>query len=199
MNRAGKVIALSIALIGGLWVYSYASPGNTDTYVSKSGLMNLQPQNPSSSLFTQQMQDSNKVETSNSVQIQEANTTKVKEPYKAFLYALVPGAVVHGAGHFYAGKAGTGFLLLGSELAGATLLLVSVGMSWEEGSQTLESFPVAFAGGALFFGSWIYDMIGAPLAVQRENQEFLQGRNVRLRFDLDGASHSVRVQIVKRF
>jgi TM2 domain-containing membrane protein YozV len=181
MNRAKKVIALTIALTGGLWVYSYASPGDAQTYVSKSGLMNPDAEQSSGLVFAQRLQDSGKVEIPDSTEPQEASTTEAKEPYKAFLYALVPGAVVRGAGHLYAGKTGTGAVLLGSELAGATLLYVSLGMSAGSRTVTAEAFPVAFAGVALFLGSWIYDMGGAPLAVQKENQRLLQGNRPHLK------------------
>ncbi|MGB2989752.1 MAG: hypothetical protein WBC98_07305, partial [Candidatus Zixiibacteriota bacterium] len=105
--------------------------------------------------------------------------------------------VVHGAGHFYAGKTGTGLVLLGSELAGATLILASVGMSWEHGSVTGEAFPVAFVGGALFFGSWIYDMVKSPLIVQKQNRELLQGKSTDLELRMN--AEDVRVVVVYRF
>jgi hypothetical protein len=181
MNRAGKVIALTIALIGGLWVYSYASTGDAQTYVSRSGSIDLALDGPSSFLLAQQMEDSIRVHTLDSL--------KLKDPNMAVLYAVIPGVVIHGSGHFYAGKMGTGAVLLGCGAAGATIFYYGI---WGKGSY------MAF-GGFLFFGSWIYDLVGAPHAVQKENREFLQGRNVRLRFDLDHATRSVRVQIVKRF
>jgi hypothetical protein len=195
MNRAGKVIALSIALIGGLWVYSYASPGDAQTYVSRSGSIDFALEGPSSFSLAQHHEDSIRVHTLDSL--------KLKDPNMALLYAVIPGVLIHGSGHFYAGKTKTGAVLLGSELVGGTFFSIGVvgkGMSQLEGGEPWKYGNVFMAfGGFLFFGSWIYDIIGAPLAVQRENREFLQGRNVRLRFDLDGASHSVRVQMVKRF
>ena len=54
-------------------------------------------------------------------------------------------------------------------------------------------------GGVLFLGSWIYDLVGAPHAVQKANRELLGAENVDLRFGFDQTSHSVRVQIAKRF
>ena len=191
MNRAGKVIALSIALTGGLWVYSYASPGNTDTYVSKSGLMSAQPEKSSGLVFTQLLQDSSKVETADSTQLREANTIKAKEPYKAFLYALVPGAVLHGAGHFYAGKTGTGFLLVGSELVGATLMIAGSGRGWGRGYLTTEDVAMELVGGALFFGSWLYDIVRSPLIVDKENQQ-LKESQADLRFRM----HSTSLKLV---
>jgi hypothetical protein len=84
---------------------------------------------------------------------------------------------------------GTGAVLLGCEVVGGTIFYYGL---WGGGS-------FLASGGVLFFGSWIYDLVGAPHAVQRENRELLGGENVRLRFGFDQTSHSVRVQIVKRF
>ncbi|MGB7062154.1 MAG: hypothetical protein WBF13_07350 [Candidatus Zixiibacteriota bacterium] len=133
-KKVGAIYAVQLTLLLTCVLPAKALPltDHVQTYVSKSRLENLQLEKSSGFSLTQILvQDSSKAETSDSVQIREVNTTKAKEPYKAFLYALVPGAVLHGAGHFYAGKTGTGFVLLGSELSGATLILVSVGMSWE--------------------------------------------------------------------
>lgn len=181
MNDALKMLALTLALTCSLWVRSCASASDAQTYVSRSRLENLQLEKPSDLSFAQLMQDSSGVDTPDSAEPHEETTIRAKEPLKAFLYALVPGAVVHGAGHFYAGKTGTGAVLLGSELAGAILMYVSIGMSWGHGSTTVEAFPVAFAGVALFLGSWIYDMGGAPLAVHKENQRLLQGNHPDLK------------------
>ena len=199
MDRHVKVIVLSIALTGGLWIHSHASNSDAHTYVSRSRLENPQLEKSSDFSFTQLTQDSSRVETPDSTQPQQASAMRPKEPYKAFLYALVPGAVLHGAGHFYAGKTGTGFLLVGSELVGATLAIAGSGKGWGGGYRTTGEVAMELVGGALFFGSWIYDMVGAPLAVHRENRGLLGGENVRLTFDLDHTSHSARLQIVKRF
>ena len=123
MNRAGKVIALSIALTGGLWAYSYASTGDTQTYVSRSGSIDLALDGPSSFLLAQQMEDSIRVHTLDSL--------KLKDPNMAVLYAVIPGVVIHGSGHFYAGKMGTGAVLLGCGAAGATIFYYGI---WGKGS-----------------------------------------------------------------
>ena len=195
MNRAAKVIALTMSLTGGLWVYSYASSGNTDTYVSRRGSTDAAWDGPSSILLAQQMEDSTRVRPSDSL--------KLKDPNMALLYAVIPGVVIHGSGHFYAGKTKTGVVLLGSELVGGTIFYIGgldKAFSQSKGGKLgiYGDIFIAF-GGVLFVGSWIYDLVGAPLAVQRENRELLGGENVGLRFGFDQKSHSVRVQIVKRF
>lgn len=176
MKPFAKTVGFTLLVIGFLCPGSFGSTNVVETYASRIARLNPAPNAGSSVYFVVQTEEGETDSAADSISGGDSVVRKAKDPFRAFVYALVPGAVVHGAGHFYAGKTGTGLVLLGSELAGATLLLVSVGMSWEEGSQTLESFPVAFAGGALFFGSWIYDMIGAPLAVQRENRGALQGK-----------------------
>ena len=168
---------------------------HVQSYVSKSGSIDVTWDGPSNFLLAQHQEDS--------IIVNREVSRKLKDPGKALLYALVPGLVVHGAGHFYAGKTKTGAVLLGSELVGGTIFSIGVvgkGMSQLEGGEPWKYGDVFMAfGGVLFVGSWIYDVIGAPLAVQRENQKLLEGGNLRLKFDLDHTTHSVRVQIVRRF
>jgi hypothetical protein len=193
MNRAKKVIALTMALTGGLWVYSYASPGDAQTYVSRSRLENLQPEKSQGFSFTQLMQDSSP----DSVRTQGTNTAKTKEPYKAFLYALVPGAVVHGAGHFYARKVGTGFILLGCELTGAALVYLGTVTGVESGEPSPGGTVAVATGAALFLGSWACDAVFAPLSIKRQNEELLREKRTRLELRLKNGD--VRLVTVFRF
>ena len=181
MNRVGKVIALALALIGGLCTHSYALPGETETYVSRRGSTDAAWDGPSSFLLAQQMADS--------IRVHPSDSLKLKDPNMALLYAVIPGVLIHGSGHFYAGKTTTGAVLLGSELVGGTMFYYAL---WGGGS-------FLAAGGVLFFGSWIYDLVGAPHAVQKANRELLGAENADLRFGFDQTNHSVRIQIAKRF
>ena len=195
MSRAREVIALTIGLTSGLWVCSSASPGDVHTYVSTSGSAEAAWNGPSSVLLAQHQEDS--------IGVEGVGSRELKDAGVAFLYAAGPGFLVHGAGHFYAGKTKTGAVLLGSEVVGGALLFIGgfgKGVSQMEGGEPWKYGDILMVfGGMLFFGSWIYDMIGAPLAVQKENRELLQRSDVHLRFDPDPTSHSVRIQIAKRF
>ena len=103
-----------------------------------------------------------------------SKNVKKKSPTAAFLIALVPGSVVHGAGHFYAAKPKTGFVLLGSEIVGIGLFMGGAlsGFAGNEGNDRLET--IGFVGFSLFIVSWLYDMINAPLEVKKQNQKLLQ-------------------------
>ena len=195
MDTHAKVIVLTIALTGALWVYSSASPGDAQTYVCRSGCIDSALDGPAGFLLAQHQEDS--------IRVDRADSTEPKDPGVALLYAAVPGFFVHGAGHFYAGEKTAGWVLVGGEILSLCIMGCAVGIGLVESSNGSTSSGdadiVGIFGGALFVGTWVYDIIGAPLAVQRENRELLGGENVRLRFDLDGASHSVRVQMVKRF
>jgi len=128
---------------------------------------------------------------------------RAKDPGKALFYALVPGLVVHGVGHFYAGDKTAGWVLVGGEVLGLCLIAYAAGArsDYKPLSSDLddEAETIGYFGLGLFVGTWIYDVIGAPLAVQRENRELLGGEDVRLRFGFDQTNHSVRVQIVRSF
>jgi len=107
----------------------------------------------------------------------ELKPVKLKSPTTAFLIALVPGSVVHGAGHFYAGKPKTGVFLFSMELIGAGLFYLGALSSFGEQSENNSSKDgtvVKFFGFALFVGSWVADVIGAPKAVKKWNNELLK-------------------------
>ena len=188
-------IQLIPLLICVLSTTAFPSTNHVQTYVSRSASVDTALGGPSSFLYAQRQEDS--------IIASRDGSGKLKDPGKALLYALVPGLVVHGAGHFYAGEKTAGWVLAGGEILGLCLIAYAVGVRTDEKpmESTLndEAETIGYFGVGLFVGTWIYDVIGAPVAVQRENREFLGGENVHLRFDLDHTSHSVRVQIVKRF
>jgi hypothetical protein len=103
----------------------------------------------------------------------QSDSLRLKNPNTALLIAVIPGFVFHGSGHFYARKSLTGLALLATESVGL--------MVWRRGGNFLGSSgggtdaeQVQFIiGMALFFGSWAYDLIGAPLAVNNENERLL--------------------------
>ena len=115
MNRAKKAIALTIVLAGGLCACPQASTGNAQTYVSRSGYMNLGVGRPSSFLLARQMEDS--------VTVHSLDSLRLKDPNMALLYAVIPGVLIHGSGHIYAGKTGTGAALLGAGVVGGLYVL----------------------------------------------------------------------------
>ncbi len=196
MKRFARAIGLTMLLVCFLWAKTYPSTSKVQTYVSRDGSINLALDQSSSFLFAQQMEDTIRGERMDSIKLKDSNM--------AILYAVVPGIIIHGSGHFYAGKRKTGAILLASGVVGGALFFVGglgVGLSQLDGGQsTWEPGYVFMAtGGALFLGSWVYDMIGAPLAVQKYNEELLQKKNIGLEFDFNHRSKFVRFQIVKRF
>ncbi len=193
MNRAKKVIALTIALTGGLWVYSYASPGDAQTYVSRSGSIDLALDGSLSLSLAQHQQDS--------IRVNGAVSTELKDPEVALLYAAVPGFFVHGAGHFYAGEKTTGWVLVGGEILSLCIMTYAVGIGLSESTNgsisSRDADVIGIFGGALFVGTWVYDIMGAPLAVHKENQRLLQGNRPDL--GLRVTAEDVSVIVVYRF
>ena len=100
-----------------------------------------------------------------------SKNVKKKSPTAAFLIALVPGSVVHGAGHFYAGKLKTGAFLVGTELAGIGLFYLGAvsGMS-ENLEDEKDRGELEWIGFGLFLFSWLYDVIESPSVVNKQNQ-----------------------------
>ena len=135
----------------------------------------------------------------------EIKPAKLKSPTKAFVIALVPGSVVHGAGYFYAGKTKTALGVFGAEILGAGMAYVgALGMSLtsDTGGKTTGAGGVLFIFGlGLFTGSWIYDVIGSPFAVKNENDKILGKKPFPydLNMKFDEKQQQIKCLVVKRF
>lgn len=104
----------------------------------------------------------------------QSDTLRLRNPNTALLIAVVPGFVFHGSGHFYARKSLTGLALVAVEATGLILWLRGSNfMGGSSGGPDTEQAEF-ITGMALFFGSWAYDLIGAPLAVTRENEKLMK-------------------------
>lgn len=113
------------------------------------------------------------------------DSLKLKNPNTALFYAMVPGFVVHGTGHFYAGKPVTGVALLGVEIISLGLCYASAMFSFAEamgGTGKGDPEVTGLIGLGLFLSSWIYDMAGAPAVIERENEKILEKRATGLSF-----------------
>jgi hypothetical protein len=130
---------------------------------------------------------------------------KLKSPTTALVIALVPGSVVHGAGHFYAGKTGTALGLFGAEIVGTGLIYaVVIGRIFEgmEGSEKRGGEDAALIIGlGLFAGSWVYDVVASPLVVKKQNDEILGKKlsSYELNIELDKTDQQIKCLIVKHF
>jgi hypothetical protein len=100
-------------------------------------------------------------------------------PGMAVTLALAPGVVVHGAGHFYAGRPLVGAALLAAELGSLYLIYrggTSINSAINNGAVDAKSANFgeseefsrgagwAAAGVAVFLASWFFDLTGAPIA-----------------------------------
>lgn len=92
----------------------------------------------------------------------------------AFYKALFPGIIWHGSGHFYAKDSNTGFSLLSAEIVSVAIMGISINellTPIKEGQTYNVSRIVFFTGLTLFIGSWLYDVIFSPGAVDKFNKE----------------------------
>jgi TM2 domain-containing membrane protein YozV len=179
MKGFRRTIGLTILLICFLSAKTYSSTSKSQTYVSRGSSL-TQLSSPKSSLL--QSEHLNLLfaqQTNDSVKVANFESRKLKNPWVAFGIALVPGSIIHGAGHFYAGRIGTGFVLLGSELVGTGLIVVGlVGGIETITGEPREGWVIELeAGLVLFVGSWIYDIIGSPLVVMKSNKDLLQRKH----------------------
>ena len=188
-------IGLILLLIGFGSDSAHASASHLQTYVSTSGSLILQQEKSSSFFFAQQMEDS--------IKVGDVDSIKLKDSNKALLYAVIPGIVVHGAGHFYAGETTTGWVLVAGEVVSLSLaayaIVVGIGESTNGSTSNSNAEIVGIFAGTLFITTWLSDIVGAPVAVQKYNEELIRKKTVSLKFDFDETTTLLRFQIVKRF
>ncbi|MGB2768290.1 MAG: hypothetical protein WBC88_01020 [Candidatus Zixiibacteriota bacterium] len=209
MSRfATRSIAFGILLIVSPWVHSYPSTQDVQTYVSRSASTSLSPR-IAGFLLAQQVEDSTAVPKADSIRGTRTRSVKLKNPYLALGIAVYPGIALRGAGHWYAGKEGTAMILAGAAAVGALLLLgLTADPPLEGDGDTLNGdrkndgsleYACGVTALVLVVGSWVYDIVGAPLAVKRQNERLLRERKATLEFDFDNRGELVRIQLVRRF
>lgn len=101
-----------------------------------------------------------------------------KNPKTCFMIAFFPGFFIHGLGHYYIGKYKTGTILLGTEVLSISSFLIGAFMGVTQMDSHNKSDTPDVLGGiglGLFFGSWMYDWIGAPKKAKRmqQNQTYM--------------------------
>ena len=195
-------IGFTIASMYFLSAEASSSPTRPQSYVSKKSLA-IRLGRPLSSQqrgywgisVAQQMEDS--------VKVGSSYTLRPKDPNTAILYAVVPGVVVHGAGHFYAGEKTTGWILLGGEIVSIAMVTYSIASGFAEAmgasDADLDDEILGVVGVGLFMGTWIYDIIGAPLAVEKENRKLRGKKSTNLKFEFDDIHNSIKAVLVKQF
>jgi hypothetical protein len=152
-------------------------------------VLKSQPTQYAPFLLAQQSQDS--------ISVKNMRSLKLKSPYMAIFFSVIPGVVFHGSGHVYAGKIGTGLLLFGSEVLGTWCMFLGALSGLESGTNSDAGDNAIFIGTFLFIGSWVYDIFGAPVAVQKRNQKLLQKSKTELEFQLK--NKGLRLAIVWHF
>jgi hypothetical protein len=194
MNRFRKTVLITFLWTAILLPYSNASTYNQETYVSRKNWESLRLRHSCNSFFAQQTQDTTRIKTTESL--------KLKNPNIAFFYAFIPGFFVHGAGHFYAGEKKTGWILVAGEVVSLGVLTFSglVGFAQAMGGESsISSDMLALTGSVIFIGTWVYDLIGAPIAVKKNNQILLQKQSQAIKLEPGWRSDFVVLRIVKGF
>jgi len=190
-------------------VCSCATDRDKISYVSAEHWTLVQTIQPPGFLLSQQVEDSSRSEGIDPTFANQTRSAGVKSPYKAILYALVPGFAFHGSGHIYTDEKKTGRILLATEM----IRLFMIAMATSDPAYDLEDTTsngdrenddgsrdwLVGTGAFLFLGSWIYDMVGAPLAVKRQNRKLLTSENASLKIHLDRTRMLLTLRVVNRF
>lgn len=109
-----------------------------------------------------------------------ATSARPRSPSAAFGLSLVPGALLHGSGHYYAGERRTAGILFLTEVFGVALMNMNhprADVDQLIGNRERESQDdgdLQALGRVLFFGSWLYDVAASPDAVRRHNRRQAQ-------------------------
>ena len=116
-----------------------------------------------------------------------------KSPWLAGFLAVVPGLPIHGLGHYYASKPieGTACLLLegASIYMGYQAFTIINAYSSDNGlgdnpaintGQINKAISLVIGGTLLFTTTWIYDIVGAPMACNVWNKEQRQALSMQL-------------------
>ncbi len=189
MNTRRSPVILFLVLACILSTDAHASGSNIPIQLPSANTATPQRIERLNLVLSEQVYDSTRLSTRTSF--------KLKSPYMAVFYSVIPGTVLHGAGHVYAGKIGTGLALFGAELAGLGLMSAGAiaGFGEEESSDRGET--AGFVGLVLFFGSWVYDLIESPVAVNKRNARLLEQKPVGV--ELQTRDGQPRVAVVWRF
>ncbi|MGB2696486.1 MAG: hypothetical protein WBD28_01345 [Candidatus Zixiibacteriota bacterium] len=187
MRKIFLVLALALILISS--TESFASS-------SKFGFLENSTQNQNSLRFFY-VQNQSPADTASSKYASNKSLT-LKDPKEALFYAIVPGFVVHGAGHFYAGETKTGIALLATELMSFGFYVVAV-LEGLGKTESREDHSGAYAATAvvLFMGSWGFDIFRAPKMVMKQNQELQKKQGLNLKLEAD--TYCIKLQFIKTF
>lgn len=130
------------------------------------------------------------------------NTAKYWDPLDAFGLAVIPGVIVRGAGHWYAKRYLTGTALFIASVIGLKLYISAQDPSGWEGYR--DGHPIwhenkyyklqRYSGLFIWFGTWAYDLIGAPIICIHHNRQVKAALSVRpcLMKNRDGASAGIQ-------
>ncbi len=119
-----------------------------------------------------------------------------KSPWNAFLVAFLPGLIIRGLGHHYADQHVVGFGLLGAEILGVKLIDDGMG-DWfgpKEGNRTKLDIGLV-----LFFGSWVFDFVRAPILVENANRRKQDSKLSGIFLNIEPTATGFELNLVKSF
>ncbi|UCB52241.1 MAG: hypothetical protein JSV10_09685 [Candidatus Zixiibacteriota bacterium] len=196
MIQLRKTAILTLFLIVGLWVFPLTASQGVETLVSRNEPGNLGLVRSPVLLFDQQYADSSKP--------RPWDRPKLKSPTVAFLHAVIPGSIVHGAGHFYAGHDSTGWGLLITEIIGIGFVATGWVAEYISESQNWSDLWILalwrYRLGVMFFlVTWFYDVSEAPKAAEEHNGMLLGKQKRGLGLEFDQQNDRANFRLVVRF
>lgn len=129
---------------------------------------------------------------------------KTKIPELAAVIAIFPGIFMHGFGHLYAGKYLTWGYLMIATMVGYYLLSIEDAYLPYEGADLRDKRyhyfdRIYYSARILFFGSWAYDIIGAPIICARHNKRLKQKLFMNPYFEKNQLGNQIGIQLNYHF
>lgn len=134
----------------------------------------------------------------------------LKDPFVAAMLAIFPGVIVRGMGHFYAKKYITGGLLIMVAFFGLYFNKIDYYDASDFIYKQIQNDPpryvaeiskhkhhefLYYSSRILIFGSWAYDIIGAPIVCIRHNKRIKQKLSLNPYFGKNQLGNQVGIQL----
>ena len=184
----------AVLSLGLFCLISRSAKANTEIHIFKNNATSLQLARPAGYIFYQQKSDSIRIQAPDFMRYRYTKHKTHKNPNLAFALAVFPGVCWHGVGHWYAGEENTAMAVFTTGCVGMFVMMIAMGdptksydqMSEEEKKEDQRRRDQnVLIGGIIFLGSWVFDMVDAPLAAKRHNRKLSDEQNFIFKFELN--------------
>ena len=129
--------------------------------------------------------------------MEDTNLKKYKNPNTAAGLAIFPGFFIHGIGHLYAGKTGTGIILHVISMTSIALLLYEAQLSDKDIERPSDICFNIYT--SVFIASWFFDILFSPYACKRRNIKLREQLSLKPYIYRSQFGHQTGIRLSYRF